>query len=715
MTDVVCPNCHSVTPPLRRCLACNCFLGDHLDNIFENAPATSRWSLSHFFARTLYEVKRLLTSSGSLGKFSVHMDGHLRRDCRRVQKHKISKLNTSSTNGDEVAVIAKVDDLDEFTRHVNRVTTAVKRHPDDKTALVTARIQADENKIEWLRNQPYVKSLKAATRIRPFLEQTRREIFSDADLLQSDHEAKGGGGVIVGIVDFGLDFAHRNFRTSNGRTRILALWDQKASCDATGSPMPFGYGRLFEENEINRALAEADPYKALGYEVAKGSAFDESAHGTFVADVAAGNGQGTSCPGVAPEANIVFVDISTMGTPPHGQQAVGSTFGDCAQLLEAIQFIFAYAKDRPCVINISLGTNGGPHDGTTPVEEAIDWLLTQKEAPNSERVPNRAIVIAAGNSFGRSLHATGRVPDGGSVDLKWRIPSFDATSNELEVWYSGCDRFTVDLIDPDGNCVRRIKPGRIWEKNIGKNGLMTVVNRLAHPNNKDTTANRDNTINVFFERGVRDGVWTLRLRGDSVRDGRFHAWIERDDHGQSMFAKPKDKSYTISNECTLNSIACGHETIVVGSYNAYEPDLPMSEFSSSGPTRDNREQPTVCAPGENVLAAESRTLVLRHRRSGTSISAAVVTGTVALMLSEAKERKITADQIRRVLIRTARKDPSGGYDWDPGFGYGRVRSSAAAVDVRNEVEGSLRQSSAASSRSAAVARNEVITSNGRKG
>src|SRR6185295_17905655 len=119
------------------------------------------------------------------------------------------------------------------------------------------------------------------------------------------------------------------------------------------------------------------------------------------------------------------------------------------------------------------------------------------------------------------------------------------------------------------------------------------------------------------------------------------AWIERDQGGQSRFVKSKDKSYEVSNECSLSSIACGRETIVVGSYDAHESDLPLSEFSSSGPTRDKREQPTLSAPGEQVLAAQSRTLVLRHRQSGTSISAAVVTGAVALMLSEARERGIT--------------------------------------------------------------------------
>jgi subtilisin family serine protease len=460
--------------------------------------------------------------------------------------------------------------------------------------------------------------------------------------------------------------------------------------------MPYEYGRVFNQHEINRALEEADPYKALGYEVPKASLFDASAHGTFIADVAAGNGLGTGCPGVAPEAHIVFVDVATTGTPTQDRQALGSTFGDSVQLLEAIQFIFDYAKDRPCVVNISLGTNGGPHDGTTPVEEAIDCLLTQEQGPNREQVPNRAIVIAAGNSFGRSLHATGQVPDGGSVDLKWRIPHFDVTSNELEIWYAGEDRFTVDLIDPKGKCVAQIKPGTVWEKNSGSQGLMTIVNRLPNPNDDDT-GNQDNSINVFFERGVCAGVWTLRLRGDSVRDGGFHAWIERDENGQSRFAKPTDNSYTISNECTLSSIACGHETIVVGSYDAYESDLPMSDFSSSGPTRDKREQPTISAPGDNVLAAESRTLVLRHRQSGTSIAAAVVTGTVALMLSEAGGRRLPANEIREILSRTARKDPPGSNQWDPGYGHGRVCAKAAVADVRSELEGNSQQGSAASS------------------
>ncbi|HKP12343.1 MAG TPA: S8 family serine peptidase, partial [Blastocatellia bacterium] len=462
-------------------------------------------------------------------------------------------------------------------------------------------------------------------------------------------------------------------------------WDQKASSDKGGSPENFGYGRLYEQADIDAALRQADPYEALGYDVPKNSLSGTGAHGTYVTDVAAGNGLGSSCPGVAPQADIVFVDISTAGTPTQGPQSVGSTFGDSVQLLEAIDFIFDYArkKNRPCVLNISIGTNGGPHDGTTLVEQAIDRLVTQEQG--------RAAVIAAGNSFGKKLHATGRVPGGGCVDLKWHIPRFDATSNELEIWYAGDDRFTLELLDPRGERVAWVRPKEAWGKPRGSREVMTVVNRLHDPNNQD------NTINVFFERGVCAGDWTLRLHGEAVGDGRFHAWIERDEQGQSRFIKSMDPSYEVSDQCTLNSIACGRETIVVGSYNAYEADLPLSDTSSSGPTRDQdkrppqQQQPTVAAPGEHVLAAQSKTHVLRHRQSGTSLASPVVAGIVALMLAKAQasDLRLTTGEIREILIRTAHGNSSGGGGWDSGLGFGRVCGALAVADVGVEIDAEI--------------------------
>lgn len=662
MSDVICPICHSVTPPWRYCLVCN-------------APMDDLFSQGAEYASVLQANKPATGSDKSVDDGGRKMDARLRRIVNRTQEGGIRKLATSSTMENELAVIAKVQaqHLDRFmSSDPVRLVTPIAAEGD--AVVVTARVPAD--RIEEVTQQDGVVSLKAAQRIRPLLERTTEEICAD-DMLPSDNQARGGSGVVIGIVDFGMDFTHRNFRNRDprGTTRILALWDQKApGVDQSPHRLgygPFEYGRLFLKEEINAALQQDNPFKALGYEPPKDSIFDTGAHGTYVADVATGNGQGSSRAGIAPEADIVFVDASTAGTPAHRPQSVGSTFGDSVQLLEAIKFIFDFAGNRPCVINLSLGTNGGPHDGRTLVEKAIDRLIKDK--------PNRAVVVAAGNSFGEAIHAMGSVPAGGKVEIRWQIPPFDWTSNELELWYSGGDRFAVDVIDPGGKVVAHVNPGETWEKPDANSGLLTVVNRLRDPNNGE------NTVNAFFERGVRDGIWTLRICGDEVRDGRFHAWIERDERGQSHFVDSKDGSYQVSDEYTLSSIACGQQTIVVGAYSAHDGGQPMCELSSAGPTRDGRHKPEVSAPGERVLAARSGTVVLRHRQSGTSLAAATVTGVVALMLAEAQSREIplSADRIRQILILAARGNPPGGDEWHPRYGFGRVCAATAVAFVRD--------------------------------
>jgi subtilisin family serine protease len=565
---------------------------------------------------------------------------------------------TSSTARGEVAVIAKVSDLTSWLSRSEVFPGANLGTTPDGANIVTARVPLD--RVEILRQLPYVQSLKATQLLQPTLRSTIEEIEARADLLPPSARGQQGKGVVVGIIDYGCDFVHSNFRNPDGSTRILALWDQTASPEASS---PFGYGRVHTQTEINAALRSVEPYVSLGYDPGRGS------HGTHVMDIACGNGGGSRVPGVAPNADVIFVQISASDIAWEGIEVVGSNFGGSVQLLEAIQFIFEQAGDRPCVINISLGTNGGPHDGTNLVEQGIDAIVTAQ--------PNRAVVIAASNSYADGIHASGRVAEGNFVDLVWQIGQFDFTHNEIEIWYAKDDRLQLELIDRDDLSIGTVDLGASAEIfNEANELLFFVAHRQGDPNNGD------NTIGIFMNTSVMSSSLPtelkLRLHGVAIANGQFHAWIERDDYGQSSFAPPHDNSHT------LGSISCGQHSLVVGSYDAHTAGQPLSWFSSAGPTRDGRQKPEISAPGHNVWAANSSTRVGITRMSGTSMAAPAITGVVALVLAEARSlnQELTVEQIRDILAKNARLNPPD-VAWNDRYGMGRVNASASVQQVGN--------------------------------
>jgi subtilisin family serine protease len=565
----------------------------------------------------------------------------------------------AATSEADIAVVARVRSPAAWRDMPGVSVDAVVGRSDDLPGyLVTGRVQVD--RLDDLRQDPAVYSLKAAQPVSPVLATTTQDVGArPADLPPG---TPMGTGVIVGVVDFGLDFANKNFRNASGGTRIAALWDQRGQA-RQGSP--YGYGRLFTRVEINRALKASNPYQSLGYGGRADLYWQEGTHGTHVTDIAAGNGRGTGTPGVAPDAEIVFVDLAASDIPWEGEAVVEGSFGDSVQLLEALTFIFDYAKKRkkPCVINASLGTNGGPHDGSTLLEQGIDTLVSQ--------APGRAVVLAAGNSYADGIHAKGHVAQGGSADLAWDIPARDFTHNELEVWYDGGTDLAVEIIGPDRRSLGRVA---LSQNARVKDATGATVVFIAH--RKHDPNNGDNVIGVFLNRNAPAGVWTVRLHGIRVADGTYHAWIERDDDRPSHFLPPHDNNYT------LGSLSTGHKSLVVGAYNAHGRGAPICTFSSAGPTRDNRPKPELCAPGQDVWAARSLSAQGLLNMSGTSMATPAVTGVVALVLAQAKAegRSLTIDQIRAAVMGTARKNPPA-QPWDNRYGTGRIWAPGAVAAV----------------------------------
>ncbi len=584
---------------------------------------------------------------GALTAIPFEVDAELEPRLRRaVLAHRLgaSGGGLGSTTPGDVAVVARVRSLDAWKNIPDVSVGATIGATPDGACIVTGRIRYES--LDAVQAHGDVLSIESARPVRHELAATVGSLAAAPADLPKGTACNGGAGIVIGIVDVGCDFAHPNFLTKAGDTRLLAFWDQTAIPRLTS---PYGYGRRFTPAEINSALADKrDPYATLGYDVGP-----DPAHGTHVMDIAAGNGDGTGQPGIAPEADLVFVEVSISDVPTGDSGVVGSALGDSVRLLDAVRYVFDVAGRKPCVCNVSLGMNGGPHDGTSLVEQGLDAIVAE--------APNRAIVIAAGNSENRGCHAEGRVPTTGHHDLQWR--HLVAKGGELEIWYDGALRLRATIIAPDGTVLGPVPAGGILQ--LGANGAVNIFagGRLDDPNN------HDNVLGIWISAGVQAGDWTVRLESEDGRAVDYHAWIERADSAQTSFVSP-------TGSHNLNSIATGRDSIVVGCFDAHKAGDPTSSFSSSGPTRDGRKKPEVSAPGQDVFAAYSRSANGVARMSGTSMAAPAVSGLVALIFAECSRKgaALDVDDLRSKLMTGLNGGNAGA--WDAQRGHGRVHSSS---------------------------------------
>jgi len=527
---------------------------------------------------------------------------------------------------DEVALLVRLrgDEAPAYARIVTRFgDVATLRTRRDRVADVIAN--------EHVVSAEAVRALRSSDP--PYdAEYARLDIAAaDAVTRRPPGVRRTGRGSVVCCIDWGIDFAAEDFiwtaDPSNPgapkRSRLLALWDQRTCAENPDHPNRWGYGRIYTQEEINAALQEPDPYKALGYHPADADDRDaggrwKGAHGTHVLSIAAGNGAGGGPSGVAPDAELIAIHLSrTTPVRSHGN------LGDSSTVLEGLDACFEFAGAKPCVVNMSIGAKGGPHDGTTACEAGIDRAVSMR--------PNRAVTNSAGNYRAHHAHAQGRVAEGETVELPFIVPDGDETDNEIEVFYESSDRISIALVDPDKEQASNVGPGE--DNPIVSGGK--VVGHVYHHLRHRTGTSGDRHVDIFLRKDATPGEWQLVLHGDRVDDGRFHAWVERDSDVSPHFAK------NVSDERSTTGTVCnGLLAITIGAADSRAGGMKLGSFSSFGPTRDGRMKPELVAPGVRICAAQSsppdEQPESRYvRKSGTSMAAPHVAGAIALMYEAA--------------------------------------------------------------------------------
>ena len=461
-----------------------------------------------------------------------------------------------------------------------------------------------------------------------------------------------GKGVIIGIIDTGIDWRHPDFRdpADTLRSRILAIWDRESSPEVTGEDSPpegFDYGRVWTRDEIEAALrGEAvgpprDPYR----------------HGTFVAGIAAGNGNADPrYRGMAPGAEIVAV------TPAGG-------------ILGGAHYIFEVAERKgwPAVVNYSAG--GFPSHW----REELESLLRE--------VPGRAMVVSAGNLGMGLRHARFDLSEVASYTIYRTSPRENEQGTELKLraYYRGQGEGWV------GAGLSEDVEKMVWRslEEIAESEFEDVTDNLGTAKVIWSGGHVGKDIWLFIH--IEDSnpelaEWRVAARGSGV----FHTWVRSggplDEPVQEPLDDPQYRSR--DNSYTLSSPSTSPEVVAVGAFasrdleflrDTYQDLLnnlkigDLLPFSSRGPALDGLLKPDLVAPGV-LTAAFSGDSTNYRTAAGTSISSPVVAGAVALYFE--RFPRATNREVWRALTESAASDEFTGetpnYDW----GYGKLDVAA---------------------------------------
>lgn len=531
-----------------------------------------------------------------------------------------------------------------------------------------------------------------------------------------------GEGVLIGVLDSGIDWQHRDFRRQDGSSRIAAILDLSDSIDSL-SPGDLGVessygGILVMKEDIDKALLGEGTIRHRDY----------IGHGTHVAGTAAASpaGEGDTLNvfgGVAPGAEIVAVKVSD--TPM-------DTLFSRANIMNGFHFIdsLAQALDRPYVTNLSFGNSLGSHDGRSSYERFIAGFTDPAGV-------GRAVVVSAGNERDNACHAAGDFNTWVSIEeieLLVQEEGMDDDYMFVEIWLSeehpGVELglFTPDTsiwgIFPDGyssdTTYLLTDAGIFWISNAFGGTDPETGDRLLIIDFYD--AGLFNATGPAADIRIAKGLWKIALRG---RSGSFDAYLYATKGLDARFVSRVDELGTVSVPGTTP------ELITVGAYAArtdwspleqgfswaselFQPVVAgeLSYFSSLGPNRKGVLKPELTAPGQWIMATLSgsawpvdvgsvsmywsgsglyevffATDSIHAASRGTSFSAPMVAGVCALLLEA--DPTLTHDQLKSILTGTASTDSLITDAPNNYWGYGRADAISALASILDPVEDSL--------------------------
>ncbi len=496
-----------------------------------------------------------------------------------------------------------------------------------------------------------------------------------------------GRGVIVALLDRGIDWKNLDFRNADGSTRIAYIFDLMDDTGANAAGNTYGKGTIYTRQQIDQALTNGTTLATR----------DAVGHGTDTAAIAAGSGRnspGTKYRGVATEATIIAVKVTSDGAPAHDSEPAEAAFFDAARLPLAIDFVRDKARELglPAVMLLNLGSLGGPTDGTSDFARKIDATV-------GPGIPGLVFVTGGEDSGGMANRAGGTVPQSGTVAIQIQKGN-GTTPLVMDLWYPETDRFAVTIQGPAGTAGPYTSPAT----NSGFDTQQTTDFLYHHYGSGVTpffgalTGKRE--IKVRLDGPV--ATYTVTLTGSTVVGGHFDATLN-----------PSNIVAADSTNKFLTNVAPGSLWNGASAFNNICPNAYVNKTSwididgvprqltgegnpgeiwkgsSIGPTFDGRLGIDVSAPGSDLVTTygpKSYRATIRNNlindggglygiQGAVSAASPVVTGIIALMLQA--NPSLDAAQIKQILQQTARSDSFTGTTPNTTWGYGKVDAVGA--------------------------------------